>query len=140
MNNYIINNFKAFSTEYYDSFKESDFPKTIEFNKPYKIKFKKSHLVAGSNKFYLVYVLEGGQPQDNNPYSGDIPEKITIDVGFTYKEEGTKIYVTIIGGVRNWYGFSYEDKKVKDIEVTEYKLTKGSKDKLIKSLNKYSKN
>ena len=138
MYNY-INTFKDFSTEYYNDFKESDFPKKLEFNKPFKLVFKLHHIVPGSNKIFLKYVLDSKQPESNNPYKGNLPEAITVDIGITYLDTGkTKIYITIVGGNRNWWSFSYEQKTIKDIEKTEYVLNKTSLDKIVKALNKYS--
>ena len=134
-----INSFKDFSTEYYNTFKESDFPKILRFNKPSKLEFKLHHIIPGSNKIFLKYELNSKQPGENNPYGGDLPEAITIDIGITYKDDQTtKMYITIVGGNRSWWTFSYENKKIKDIEKSEYTLDKKSLNKIITTLNKYS--
>lgn len=139
MDHNYISNFKDFSTEYYNIFKESDFPKKLEFTEPFKLSFEYHHLIPGSNKIFLKYLLSSDQPQPDNPYSGDMPEEMTMDIGITYKDDGTtKMYVIIVGGNREWWGFTYENKTIKDFESTEYKMSKKSLDKLIKALNKYS--
>lgn len=133
-----LNDFENFSTNYYDNFKESDFPKKMEFKSPFKMKYDLVELIPGANKIFLKYDLQK-QPELNNPYSGDMPEGMSIDIGITYKEEGTKIYVTIVGGNRSWWSFTFEDGKVKDFEKTKFELDKKSYNKLIACLKKYSK-
>lgn len=50
-----------------------------------------------------------------------------------------RIYVTIIGGNRTWWSFSYEDGKMKDIEKSDYELSKSSFKSIEKLIKKYSK-
>ena len=91
-------------------------------------------------EYIKKFELSSDQPKKDNPYSGDIPIFVTMEIGITYKEEGTKIYVTITGGNRTWWSFSYEDKEVKDIETSKYELSKSSIGSIKKIMRKYSKN
>lgn len=132
-----IKTFENFSTDYYGQFKLKEFPKKLNFTNP-KMTYELMEIVPGSNKIHITYQMTSDQPEKDNPYSGDYPDKISVDIGITYKESNTKIYVTIVGGNRVWWSFSYEKGEIKDIEKGDIKLTKSSTSKIISVLNKYS--
>lgn len=128
------------STDFYNNFSTDDFPEVIKFDNP-KVKYKRTKLIPGSNQVFLWFDLDSEQPDKDNPYSGDVTDIVTIEIKITYKEDNkTKIFVTVIGGNNVWRSFSYENKVIKDIEVSDYNLSKKSFNDIIRVLNKYSIN
>lgn len=132
-----LSRFENFSTDYYLNFNEDDFPKSLSFENPQMV-FSLTEIIPGSNKIFIKYIMESDQPGIKNPYSGDMSEEVTIDIGITYKESNTKMYITIIGGNRSWWSFSYECGIVEDIETSDIKLSDNSIKELISVLSKYS--
>jgi hypothetical protein len=133
-----IKRFENFSTDYYDKFSIKDFPSEIEFSEPFNVVYKQTKLVPNSNNIILRFDLESEQPEKDNPYSGDIPEIVKIDIGITYNNETTKIYVSIDGGNRTWWAFTYENGMIENTIETDVKLSDKSYGELIEVLKKYS--
>lgn len=136
-NKYIIEKFEDFKTvdntnsntnsrDYYLDFDITNFPNELSFDNPSNVKYKRTKLIPGSNKIYLRFDLDSEQPDINNPYAGTIPEIVNVDIGIVYNNDVPKIYVTIIGGNRTWYSFSFENDMISEIEKTDIKLTSSS--------------
>jgi len=134
-----IYKYDNFSLDYYTGFKKSDFPKSISLSKPCKVNYKLTEVVAGSNKVYIKYILDSKQPDSDNPYKGNVPEYLNIDIGFTYIGNKTKAYVTIVNGARHIATFSYYESEIDSIEETDYRLSRKTMNSLKKALKKNCK-
>lgn len=131
------------STEYYLDFSKDKFPNIIEITDPNKLKYKFIDSVLGSNSFTLRYSLEDNK--ESNPYKGSAPDLMVIEIGFSYKKdyesgkENCKSFVTIKGGSRVWWSFSFEDNERRDINDKEITLSNKSLNSIISILKKYCK-
>jgi hypothetical protein len=132
------------STEYYKEFNIEDFPKVINITSPEVIKYEFIEDVLGSNKFTLRYSLV--DHDKNNPYKGDAPNSMRIDVGISYKKDyktgnkNNKIFVSVYGGNREWWSFSYENGNIRDINNKEIEISEEDVKSFISALDKFSNN
>jgi len=137
-----IKNFNLFSenisVEYYNDFDIKDFPEVISFSEPFDVEYKRTKLIPGGNQISLRYDLESEQPESDNPYKGDIPEIVTIEISITYSDSVIKSYVTINGGNRTWKSFSYENGIIEDIETTDVRISDKTDQDIKHILKKYS--
>lgn len=136
-----LENYDNYSRDYYDRFNSEDFPEKLVFDSPDKVVYKKTKLIPGSNFVQLQYDIHSDQPNEDNPYQGNVPPILRIEFGVTYSssnESETKIYFTINGGSRSWLSFSVEDGRLKTIEESKWKLSSKSFGEVKKLINKYS--
>ena len=126
------------SSDYYNDFNIQDFPSTMKFVNPELI-YKQTKLIPGANKISLRYDLDSEQPEKNNPYSGDVPEMVTVEVDINYNNNTPRMLFTINGGSRTWYSYSVENGVKSDIETTEMELSDDTIKKLDKISNVYGR-
>lgn len=130
-----------YSLDYYDKFKESDFPKKLIFIDP-KATYKMVNFVPGSNKVYMEFELDSKDTNKDNSYKGSIADQVRMTFSVTYnmtdKKEKTKCFVRIEGGSLTWLEFDYEDGEIDYMDQKRAKLSTKSFNDIKKILKKYS--
>lgn len=135
-------NSESDSREYYNEFRESDFPTELKFTEP-KSTYKRVSFVLGSNKVFMEFELDSKDPNADNTYSGTIPDFVRMHFSVTYdmseKKQKAKCFVRIEGGSLTWLDFDYENGKIDYMDVERAKLSSASFSTIKKILKKYSK-
>jgi len=130
------------SVEYFKEFSIEKFPKKIVINHPDKMEYEFLEDVLGSNHFTLRYSLV--DHDKDNPYAGSAPDSMKIVVGISYNydyktgEKNNKIFVSLQGGTREWWSFSYENGKIREIDPKEVEIRKSDLNKIMKAVKSFS--
>jgi len=136
-----LENYENYSRDYYNEFNLDDFPNELIFEEPKKVVYGKTKVIPGSNFVQLQYDLTSDQPNEDNPYQGNVPPTLKIEFGITYSsgdDSETKTYFTVNGGSRSWLSFSVENGKLRMIEESRWKISSKSFKEVKKLINKYS--
>jgi len=133
-----LQTFENHSVDFYSNFSILDFPEMLYLSEPNKVKYKRANLVPGANKISLKYDLDSEQPDKNNPYSGDIPEIVTLEIEVFYNNDVPKILFTMNGGSRCWYSFSSNMGVIEFSQESDVSLDNKTLSAFNKIIRKYS--